>query len=442
MTWRDNYRPASFRGAAFFVDSAESTHGRRQAVHEHAQRDVPYTEDLGRKAREFSVSGYLIGLEYQAQRHELIKACETSGPGVLVHPYRGELTVECRGLGVSESTNEGGMCLVRLTFLEAGEASYPSAEADTVNAISAKGNAVTEAAEKSFVSDFLTTGFPAYVAESAASGLAALGEYMAAPGLSFSGDLKAASDFYLQARGLASDASSLVQKPLNMVSRITGLIGSVRSAFGANAFSMLTSLFDRSPTTYSGSTTTPSRQQQATNATAMSALVRQVAVAEAAKAAVVTQTPVVTTTGVTQASRGAPQTLPGVTQSSTRATQTAPGVTQTIPVPTVYDSYQAAIKVREDLVDRIDAESEVTPNDELYVALSDLRTSVVQAVPNPEQNLARIVQYVPRETLPSLLVAYQIYGNAGRADEIATRNSPRHPGFLTGGQQLEVLADG
>lgn len=435
MTWRDTYRAATFRGVAFFVESADSSHGRRQAVHETAQRDTPYTEDLGRKSREFSVVGYLLGKDYHLNRDELIKACELAGPGALVHPYRGEMNVVCRGLNVSETAAEGGKCTIALTFLEAGEASYPSANVDSVNAISAKGNTVTAAAEKSFLSDFLTTGFPAYVADSAAAGLAALGEYMAAPGLSFSGDLKAASDFYLQARGLVSDASGLVQKPLNMVSRITGLIGSVRSAFGANAFSMLTSLFDRSPSAYSGSTATPSRQQQATNATAMNALVRQVAMAEAAKAAVVTQTPVATTTRITQTSTG-------TTRTSTGATQTAPGVSQSRPVPTVYDSYQAAIKVREDLVERIDAESEVTPNDEVYVALSDLRTSVVQAVPSPEQNLARIVQYVPRETLPSLLVAYQIYGDAGRADEIATRNAPRHPGFLTGGQQIEVLADG
>lgn len=435
MTWRDTYRAATFRGVAFFVESADSSHGRRQAVHETAQRDTPYTEDLGRKSREFSVVGYLLGKDYHLNRDELIKACELAGPGALVHPYRGEMNVVCRGLNVSETAAEGGKCTITLTFLEAGEAAYPSANVDSVNAISAKGNTVTAAAEKSFVSDFLSNGFPAYVAESAASGLASLGEYMAAPGLSFSGDLKAASDFYLQARGLVSDASGLVQKPLNMVSRITGLIGSVRSAFGANALSMLTSLFDRSPSTYSGSTATPSRQQQATNATAMNALVRQVAMAEAAKAAVVTQTPVATVTSITQTSAG-------TTLTSTGATQTAPGVSQSRPVPTVYDSYQEAIKVRDDLVERIDSESEVTPSDEVYVALSDLRTSVVQAVPSPEQNLARIVQYVPRETLPSLLVAYQIYGDAGRADEIATRNAPRHPGFLTGGQQLEVLADG
>lgn len=414
MTWRDNYRPASFRGVVFFVEKADSTHGRRQAVHEHAQRDVPYTEDLGRKAREFSVSGYLIGLEYQVQRDELIKACETAGPGVLVHPYRGEMTVECRGLGVGENTADGGMCMVTLTFLEAGEASYPAAKVDTVNAISAKGNAVTDAAGKGLVSDFLTTGFPAYVAEAAASGLADIGEFMSAPGISLGGELQAASDFYQQAKDLASDAFSLVQQPLQMVSRIQSLIGSVRSAFGNNSLNMLTGLFDRSTTSYTGSTATPSRRQQATNFTAMNAYVRQAAIAEAAKAAVVTQVPVVT--------------AGGLTQISTK--------------PTVYDSYQSAIKVRDDLVERIDTESETTPNDELYVALSDLRTSVVQAVPSPDQDLARIVQYSPRETLPALLVAYRLYGDAGRSDEIAARNSPRHPGFLIGGTPLEVLADG
>ncbi|WP_336341761.1 DNA circularization protein [Pseudomonas atacamensis] len=433
MGWRDNYRAASFRGVPFFVESADSTHGRRQAVHEHAQRDVPYTEDLGRKAREFSVSGYMIGADYQAQRDELIKACETAGPGVLVHPYRGEMTVTCRGLGVSESSGEGGMCVIKLTFLEAGEASFPSAKVDTVNAISEKGNAVTAAAEKSFVSDFLTTGFPAYVAQSAATSLAELGEFMASPGLSFAGDLQAASDFYSQAKGLASDAFALVQQPLQMVSRITGLFGSIRSAFGSGAFGMLTSLFDRSPSSYSGSTATPSRQQQAKNTIALDSLVRQVAIAEAAKAAVVTQTAVAVSAPVS-AGKGV-----GATQASTRPAKVQTAISLT---PTVYDSYQAAIKVREELVDRIDAESEATPNDEVYVALSDLRTSVVQAVPNPEQDLARIVQYTPRETLPSLLVAYQIYGDAGRADEIAVRNSPRHPGFLMGGNELEVLADG
>lgn len=425
MGWRDNYRAASFRGVSFYVESAESSHGRRQAVHEHAQRDVPYTEDLGRKAREFSVSGYVIGEEYQSQRDELIKVCEQTGPGVLVHPYRGELTVVCRGLGLNESSSAGGMCMVTLTFIEAGEASYPSAKLDTINAISAKGNAVTEAAEGSFISNFLTKGFPAFVAEAATSNLAELGEFLSSPGFNLTGDLQAASDFYLQARGIAADAYSLVQQPAQMVSRIVSVIGSVRSAFGGNAFGVLTSLFDRSPSSYSSSTATASRKQQASNFLALNSLVRQVAIAEAAKAAVVTQTPVISTSFSSSGSTGA---VGGSTLVST--------------TPTVYDSYQEAIVVREALVDRLDAESETTTSDSVYMVISDLRTSVVQAVPSQEQDLPRLVQYVPPATLPSLLVAYQLYGDAGRADEIAKRNSPRHPGFLIGGKQLEVLADG
>jgi prophage DNA circulation protein len=425
MGWRDNYRAASFRGVSFYVESAESSHGRRQAVHEHAQRDVPYTEDLGRKAREFSVSGYVIGEEYQAQRDELIKACEQAGPGVLVHPYRGELTVVCRGLGLNESSSAGGMCMVTLTFIEAGEASYPSAKLDTINAISAKGNAVTEAAEGSFISNFLTKGFPAFVAEAAASNLAELGEFLSSPGFNLTGDLQAASDFYLQARGIAADAYSLVQQPAQMVSRIVSVIGSIRSAFGGNAFGVLTSLFDRSPSSYSSSTATASRKQQASNFLALNSLVRQVAIAEAAKAAVVTQTPVISTSF-----------------SSSGSTGVVGGSTLVSTTPTVYDSYQEAIVVREALVDRLDAESETTTSDSVYRVISDLRTSVVQAVPSQEQDLPRLVQYVPPATLPSLLVAYQLYGDAGRADEIAKRNSPRHPGFLIGGKQLEVLADG
>lgn len=425
MGWRDNYRAASFRGVSFYVESAESSHGRRQAVHEHAQRDVPYTEDLGRKAREFSVSGYVIGEEYQSQRDQLIKACEQAGPGVLVHPYRGELTVVCRGLGLNESSSAGGMCMVTLTFIEAGEASYPSAKLDTINAISAKGNAVKDAAEGSFISNFLTKGFPAFVAEAAASNLAELGEFLSAPGFNLTGDLQAASDFYLQARGIAADAYSLVQQPAQMLSRIVGVIGSIRSAFGGNAFGLLTSLFDRSPSSYTSSTATASRKQQASNFLALNSLVRQVAIAEAAKAAVVTQTPVISTSFSSSGSAGA---VGGSTLVST--------------TPTVYDSYQEAIEVREALVDRLDAESETTTSDSVYMVISDFRTSVVQAVPSQEQDLPRLVQYVPPATLPSLLVAYQLYGDAGRADEIAKRNSPRHPGFLIGGKQLEVLADG
>lgn len=417
MTWRDTYRPATFRGVAFFVESADSSHGRRQAVHEAAQRDIPYTEDLGRKSREFSITGYLLGKDYHLNRDDLIKACEVEGPGVLVHPYRGEMSVVCRGLNVSESSSEGGKCTIALTFLEAGEASYPSTKVDTVNAISAKSNQVTEVAKSDFVSSFLTTGYPAFVADAAKTKVQELSDFLSSPQAYFSANLQAASGFYSQVQNIGSAAFSLVQEPLSLAGSVVDIVGSIRSAFGSNALSMLKGLFDQYDTTDATVMTaaTPSRQQQVTNANAINTLVRQAVIAESAIAAVVTQT-----------------TPPAVAGNAPITTSS----------PTTYDSYEAAITVRDDLATKLDEESEATLSDSAYAALTDLRTAVIKAVPDPEQTLPRLVQYAPRETLPSLLVAYQLYGDASRSGDIVTRNAPRHPGFLIGGQRLEVLADG
>lgn len=415
MTWRDNYRAATFRGVGFFVSTADSTHGRRQAVHETAQRDVPYTEDLGRKAREFSITGYLLGQDYDVERETLIAACEQAGPGVLVHPYRGELTVVCRGLTVSESTEEGGKCTLSITFLEAGEVSYPSAKVDNVNAISQKGGEVAGAARHDFASAFTTKGYPAFVAEAAVETLQGFSEYLGAGQSIGSSNHGAASDFYARVRQIGSQAFDLVQQPLKLARQMIDAVGSMRSAFGGRAFESLIDLYDQYaavPDAHS-TRTTPSRQRMAANSQALGSLIRRAAMAQAAMTAVVTQ-----------------------------ATVMNNGTAALISAPTVYDSYEAALTVRTELADRLDEESETTTDDAVYVALTSLRTAVVQAVPGAEQDLPRLARYRPRQTLPSLLVAYQLYGDAARELDIVTRNAPRRPGFLTGGQSLEVLTNG
>lgn len=416
MAWRDNYRAATFRGVGFFVATADSSHGRRQAVHETAQRDVPYTEDLGRKSREFGITGYLLGKEYDVAREALIKVCEQAGPGVLVHPYRGELTVVCRGLTVSESSDEGGKCTLSMTFLEAGEASYPSAKVDSVNAISAKAGEVTEAGKENFVADFLTKGYPSFVAEAATTQIKGLSDFLSSPEFIVSSDIQAVSDYYDKVKGIGADAFNLIQAPFEFAGQVVDAIGSIRSAFGGSAFGMLMSLYSQYfPSTKDASSAgTPSRQQVVRNTSAVSSLVRQAAISEAAVAAVVTQT----------------------------TEDVSNGGTKTTSEPTKYDSYEAAIAVRTELADRLDEEGEKTSSDLVYVAVTDLRTVVVQAVPDPEKDLPRLATFSPRQTLPSLLVAYQLYGDANRAEDIVLRNDPRRPGFLIGGQPLEVLANG
>lgn len=128
MNWREQLRPASFRGVPFQVEDDEGTFGRRVQVHEYPNRDKPYTEDLGRATRRFTINAYLIGNDFFEDRDRLIVAIDTPGPGTLVHPYYGEIAVCIDGeVRVSHSGRDGRMCRVSFNVVEAGELSFPTA---------------------------------------------------------------------------------------------------------------------------------------------------------------------------------------------------------------------------------------------------------------------------------------------------------------------------
>ena len=53
------------------------------------------------------------------------------GPGELVHPYLGSVSVVCRACNLRESTREGRMCRLTLEFVESGENIHPTDRADS-----------------------------------------------------------------------------------------------------------------------------------------------------------------------------------------------------------------------------------------------------------------------------------------------------------------------
>ena len=136
MAWRDELRSASFRGVPFQVEGGTLTFGRRLAVHEYPQREKPYVEDLGKKAREYRLDAFVIGPDYMDKRDALIAALETPGAGQLVHPYFGSVVVTVTGdITVTEMTDRGGMAQISTTFIEAGELNAPDVLTDTVAAV-------------------------------------------------------------------------------------------------------------------------------------------------------------------------------------------------------------------------------------------------------------------------------------------------------------------
>jgi len=130
--WRDRLHPASFNGIQFHVDTGELTGGRRTVPHEFPKRNIPYTEDLGRRAKRFSVAGYIIGRtanqDYTLQRDALIAELDRDPdpndpqrPGVLILPLMLPIFVNVDTYTVIETRERGGMCVIEMTFLETGD---------------------------------------------------------------------------------------------------------------------------------------------------------------------------------------------------------------------------------------------------------------------------------------------------------------------------------
>lgn len=115
----DQFKAASFRGVPFIARETTVGGGRSVVVHEYPQRDEPYTEDNGRLTRRWTLQAFLVGDDLQRRRRALIAACEADGIGVLKHPTDGALKVRCETF---ESTQgiEKNYVEFALTFVEAG----------------------------------------------------------------------------------------------------------------------------------------------------------------------------------------------------------------------------------------------------------------------------------------------------------------------------------
>ncbi len=96
-------------------------------------------------------------------------------------------------------------------------------------------------------------------------------------------------------------------------------------------------------------------------------------------------------------------------------------------------SYDDAVAVRTAVVALYDLEIETAADagqGASYLALRALRTAVVDDLNTRGALLPRLRPVVTATPTSSLELAYRLYGDTSRADEIAARTGAPHPGFL------------
>lgn len=407
MSWREDLRRvtitidgktrdligASFRGVPFFVETVDATTGRRLVVHEFPFRDDPFVENLGRRARKFRVDGYLLGDDYLVQKAALIDAIEAEGSGALVLPYYPLKRAIGETAAVRESRAEGGFAIVSVEFCETPvQAPVPAVTVDSVSKVAASATATKAATKAELAERFDPVGLPAFALASAESALTAAADALAAklsPVITTAQELAVMTG---QVNILTAQAASLVRAPAGLLDQfdaiITGLADTIEAAPGA-VFDALVEAYGEdlgaAPTV-----TTATRQRERDNQLALTGALRRIMALEAARLAPL------------------------------------------VPYASIEDATAARDRVAAQL-----EEQAAGAGDTAYPALVTLRSDVLRAVPGSTV-FARVITVSRPVAIPSLLLAYQLYGSVKREADILARNSVRHPGFVSG--DLKVLS--
>lgn len=389
-----NLREASFRGARFEVDDVEASGGRRVVLHEYPLRDTPYSEDLGRRAREFSVRGYIIQgrtYDYASARADVLKALEAYGPGELVHPWHGEVSVVVDDYRLRESMERGGLLELDIRFREAGQLANPTSSADTAKGVASAASSVRQALKNSFLSAFAPALDEIDKAVTALNDAASLAmEYLGLPQS-------------LIAEGLAY-VQSLIATPAAFFDALVGLFGGLlgnENGTESGEKALAAPVPDASFSIASGEGTAPLESILGGSASI-----------------------------TTEAERVIRDTVAQVVVIEAAAST----------AHTEYATADDALADRDAVVEGLDT-IEPAADDAVFLGLAELRRAVVTDLTTRGAELPRVRSVTLPGTVPALVAAYRIHADAGRADEIVSRNRIRHPGRVPGGTPLEVLSE-
>lgn len=393
------WQKGSFRGLPFVTETHEGSGGRRLVVHEFPQSDDAVVEDMGRKAKRFSLNCHIRGKDFLSRANAFEDALDAGGDGTLIHPWRGSMRVLVDDYSRSDSTVDGGIVTFSVQFVKSGLPAAPQGAPDTAAQVKQAAKKSKLSALDRFAKKFNVAGVTAFVEQASGkltTGLATVAAVQGAltggagPALRLFQDAATA----LGAPGLLRDAAGLALATFDLVETLS-LLGEAVPGRIAALGTLLDFGGDLDPVIGA----TPARLAEADNQAAFVQLVNLAAAGEIVVA--IADTP--------------------------------------------FGSYQEAVALRDDLAGRFDDRAlrqADSGDDDGAAAFDDLRRAMVADIAARLGTLVRLQDYTPAITEPALVIAHRLYGAFGvaaRAEEIVARNHIAHPGFVTGGQRLRVL---
>lgn len=375
---------------------------RRIEVHEFPFRDQPFAEDFGQQTRSFAFECFVPWQRpanaEKGGRDDLQKACAEPGSGRLVHPFWGERDVVCTSARARESNAHIGLTIFSLEFTDAGSNAFPDAVPNTEAQVADAASAARTDVQESFVSHWSGLA-PQWVTDASIARVQDLATALEVARALVPGGVNLAS-FNEVLRELA-DPATLVSDPPLLASKISD---AVRGLAGLSTDPLST--------------------------------IRMLASFVADFGA---------TFATIDANEGTSRFTEGERQSSlVRLAHGSAVVEASVAATSVpLASYDEAAALRDFMVElfgpEIDAAGDAE-DDAALLALLSVRTEVLSDLRARGAQLATVRAVTLGATTPGVVLAYRLYADPDRAEEIVARNALRHPMFLPAGVPLEVLS--
>lgn len=405
--WKGRLLPASFRGVPFFVEAHDLKGGRNAVNHEPADRDNTFAEDIGRKGKVFTLEAHVLGDNYFFIRDGLIAAMDTKDSGFLVHPYLGVKEVQPEGFTVKESTDEGRICRISMTFIEAGEKSSPLALLDKITGFVTNVVVGVAQVQNAFQLAFKVAELPSYAVESANALVKDFVQTIRNGIKNVSLKPEQQAELNKKLDDYDGNSETLVRNPASNAAEVDGIIALLKDVVEdpPDSFTIDTTLgrddkldvfkdllnFDDGSANIPSNT--PTRAQEKANAAAFGNLVRQLAIVRYSEQSVSKE----------------------------------------------YESIDTAVAVRNTIRDYIEAQLLSVTDDTIFQFFQDLYAQIVDLLPDPDSDLANVIKLQILSSVPSLVLTYDLYKAPDNERDILDRNKIKNPAFING--EVEVLSE-
>lgn len=405
------YLQASLDGVPFEFEAGDDAIGARNIIHEFPGRKSIYAEPDGEETPRFTLECHVIGPDYQSKQRRLEDVLRKEGPRKLVHPLRGSVLVSLtEPVRFRWTQGEGGMYRFSLALIESDVSDGPSVRPDTGSVVRAKAAITLEKAKAQRLDvsgpDFLHRAASAILAgpQSVTDSLRRLNDQISA-------DFGLIDDFSTAIDDFKGQVNALLRKPDELALKLRNLVNTILTAIGIGPQA-------------------PNAGDTKRNVSRVEAALGY-AETLGAFGATLAPVPLLSSTRVRQQ----------INQDAIVDVVELAGVSSTIealseiPFDNTDQANETLARI-DVLIDAIEVRDSL--DDEARQAMLDMRAAFHQHLRAETGSLPALANFTPKQTMPVLLIAWQLFGDATREQEIIDQNDIEHPGFVPGGVAIAV----